>query len=320
MASIVQQTSSGKSIIFVHGRGWKPTPQALAELWVGALRAGLTRDFSESGAAATLDATTLVTAYYGDLTNASRSAAGKTKDHALDLADLNNALTSMTSLETAKKFRRAAYEALPSRSSIREFLADMGAPVLSLLGLTEFALARKMPDVSAYWDQDGAYYRESKERVIAPLRAAIERGDEVMVISHCLGSVITYDCLWELCHGSNPITHKIDTWITLGSPLADEFFKRKLAGASQRGDNRYPNNLVNWYNVAAEDDFTCHDETVANDFREMLQNHLISRIKDYPIYNLAVRYGRSNPHTSVGYLIHPRVAKLVAEWLGSSAP
>ncbi|MCZ6710148.1 MAG: hypothetical protein O7B25_07285 [Gammaproteobacteria bacterium] len=314
MASI-ELTSSGKSIIFVHGRGWKPAPQALTDLWVGALRAGLARDFSESDVAAKLDATKLVTAYYGDLTNASRSAAGKTYDDALDLADLNNALKSMTVLTNAKKFRRAGYEALPSRSSIREFLADMGAPVLSLLGLTELALARRMPEVSAYWDQHGAYYRDSKERVIAPLRAALERGDEVMLISHCLGSVITYDCLWELCHDSNPIPGKIDTWITLGSPLADEFFKRKLAGASQSGDNRYPHNLVNWYNVAAEDDFTCHDETVANDFAEMLKNHLISRIKDYQIYNLAVRYGRSNPHTSVGYLIHPRVAKLVAEWL-----
>jgi hypothetical protein len=283
------------------------------------LRSGLSRDFAEVDAAAALNESTLVTAYYGDLTNASRSSAGKSYDEALDLADLQNALKSMSSLENAKKFRRAGYEALPSRSSIREFLADMSAPVLSLLGLTKLALARKMPEVSAYWDQDGAYHRESKERVIAPLRAAIERGDKVMVISHCLGSVITYDCLWELCHDSNPITGKIDTWITLGSPLADEYFKRKLAGASQRGDNRYPNNLVNWYNVAAEDDFTCHDETVANDFREMLKNHLISRIKDYRIYNLAVRYGRSNPHTSVGYLIHPRVAQLVAEWLGSSA-
>ncbi|MDH3641961.1 MAG: hypothetical protein OES38_07680, partial [Gammaproteobacteria bacterium] len=69
--------------------------------------------------------------------------------------------------------------------------------------------------------------------------------------------------------------------------------------------------------VAAEDDFTCHDETMANDFKAMLEHHLISRIKDYRIYNLAVRYGRSNPHNSIGYLIHPRVSRLVADWLAA---
>jgi hypothetical protein len=315
LAFIEQPTSSGKSIIFVHGRGLKPAPNALETLWISALRAGLERDFEKEQTAAELDRATLVTAYYGDLTNAIRAAAGKSYDEALEIADLNNTLHAMSALESAKRFRRSGYEDLPRRSSIKEFLADMGAPVLSTLGLTEVALSRRMPEVSAYWDQEGAYCRESRERVLTELRAALARGDEIMMISHCLGSVISYDCLWELSRNSQTQAGKIDTWITLGSPLGDEFFKRKLAGADQRGNERYPNNIVNWYNVAAEDDFTCHDETVANDFRPMLENHLISRIKDYRIYNLAVRFGRSNPHNSLGYLIHPRIAKLVADWL-----
>lgn len=315
MAFIEQPTSSGKSIIFIHGRGWKPPEQALAALWTGALRTGLERDFGKDEGAPTLENTTLMTAYYGDLTNAARAAAGQTYDEALDLADLGNALTSMSALESAKKFRRAGYEALPGRSSIKEFLADIGAPLLSTLGLTEVALAQRMPELSAYWDRKGAFCRETTGRVLAQLRTALGRGDQVMVISHCLGSIIAYDCLWELARNSPASSGKIDTWITLGSPLGDEFVKRRLSGADQRGDKRYPNNIVNWFNVAAEDDFTCHDETLANDFRSMLENHLISRIKDYRIYNLAVRYGRSNPHTSIGYLIHPRVARLVADWL-----
>ena len=35
-------------------------------------------------------------------------------------------------------------------------------------------------------------------------------------------------------------------------------------------------------------------------------------------YVHAVRYGKSNPHNCIGYLIHPRIAKLVAAWLASS--
>ncbi len=47
----------------------------------------------------------------------------------------------------------------------------------------------------------------------------------------------------------------------------------------------------------------------------MLDYHLISRIRDYRIYNLAIRYGHSNPHNALGYLIHPRVSSLVGDWL-----
>jgi hypothetical protein len=32
-----------------------------------------------------------------------------------------------------------------------------------------------------------------------------------------------------------------------------------------------------------------------------------------------VRYGKSNPHSSVGYYIHPRVAKIVADWMLASS-
>jgi hypothetical protein len=44
---------------------------------------------------------------------------------------------------------------------------------------------------------------------------------------------------------------------------------------------------------------------------------MLSRIRDYRIYNLAVRYGKSNPHSFMGYLVHPRMTKLVADWLSA---
>jgi hypothetical protein len=72
---------------------------------------------------------------------------------------------------------------------------------------------------------------------------------------------------------------------------------------------------VSWHNVAAEDDYVCHDNTVADDFKPMLKQKQVSCIRDYCVYNLAVRYGKSNPHSSVGYLIHPRVARIVSDWL-----
>jgi hypothetical protein len=46
----------------------------------------------------------------------------------------------------------------------------------------------------------------------------------------------------------------------------------------------------------------------------MLQKQ-ISAVHDYRVFNLAVRYGKSNPHSSIGYYIHPRLAKIIADWL-----
>jgi hypothetical protein len=314
LASIEQSTKPGKSIIFVHGRGLKPDAHALQQLWAQSLRAGIERDYAKSGELALFDSTTTNLAYYGDLTNTRRESTIATYDEALDVADLHNTLGALSALGSAKKYRRASYEALPGRSSSREFLADIGAPILSTLRLTEVALAKRMPELAAYWNDDAAFAQNARQRVREPLRAAFARGDDILVIAHCLGSVITYDTLWELSHVEG-LQEKLKGWITFGSPLADEFVKRRLHGSDRAGAERYPTNIVNWHNIAAEDDFTCHDETVANDFAPMQENRVISHIKDHSIYNLAVRYGKSNPHNFIGYLVHPRMTKLVAEWL-----
>jgi hypothetical protein len=68
--------------------------------------------------------------------------------------------------------------------------------------------------------------------------------------------------------------------------------------------------------VAAEDDYTCHDNTLADDYNIMLKQRLVSVVHDYHVFNLAVRYGKSNPHSSVGYYVHPRTAKVIVDWLG----
>ena len=140
-----------------------------------------------------------------------------------------------------------------------------------------------------------------------------------MLVSHGTGCVVTYDVLWQLFNDPNYKElfdgRKIDLWITLGAPLGSSAASPKLLGARSKGLERYPSNIVSWHNLSAEDDYMSHDNTIADDFKHMLKHKQISTIRDYRIYNLAVRYGKSNPHSSVGYLIHPRVAQIVANWL-----
>lgn len=309
-----------RTLIMIHGRGWKPDAGVLASLWQRALRRGLDRDFEEAGGAGLLDDVQCEFVYYGDLTNAILASGRETRDLLLDVEDREHALARLAGLRSAKKFRRAAYEELPGKSSLKEFLADVSAPLLAGLRLTGRALHNRMPEVAAYLDGSGTLRSQLQQRLIDTLVPALSRGDDVLLFSHCLGSIAAYDVLWRLTHDpalpESARGHRVRTWITLGSPLADEFVKQSLAGAKEPQERRYPRTAINWYNVAAEDDFTCHDETMVNDFRYMLDKRLISEIRDYRIYNLAVRYARSNPHSAIGYLIHPRVTRLVADWLG----
>ena len=286
----------------------------------GALRGGLLRDAPD--AAAAFDRCTVRLVYYGDEIHHVLSTSGRSYDPALDLADLNNSVDALAALSKSKQFRREHYERLPGKTPFKEFLADIGAPALSMLGLKARALERFMPELTDYWRGDVSKLRAVDARLRSVVGEAIRRGDDIALVSHCVGCVIAYNALLSLSGdvATRSTNNKVALWLTLGAPLGDESVKRRLEGAAANKGGRYPANVVAWTNVAAEDDYVCHDDSLANDYRAMIEERLISRIEDVRIYNLAIRYGRSNPHCALGYLIHPRVSRAIAQWLGVETP
>jgi len=304
-----------KTLILIHGRGFKPPREALESLWFAALRAGLARD--AAAAIPAFERCRREFVYYGDESREVLAAAGRHHDAALDLADLRNALTELRALPRSKDFRREHYERLPGKTPIKEFLADVGAPALAALHLEGHAIGRLLPELLDYWRGAASPMRRVDARLREAVGTALGRGDDVAIVAHCIGSVFAYNALWALSRGAAASPdRKVALWLTLGAPLGDEGVKRRLDDAGVEPARRRPNNVVAWLNVAAEDDYVCHDDRVAGDYRDMLERRLISRIDDARIYNLAVRYGRSNPHNALGYLIHPRVSRAVATWLG----
>jgi hypothetical protein len=151
----------------------------------------------------------------------------------------------------------------------------------------------------------------------------MDRGDRIVLMSHGTGSVVAYDVLWQLSHDPDLkekyAGKKVELWVTLGAPLGDSSIRKRLLGAKEKLAAKFPVNVIAWHNVAAEDDYCCHDNTLADDFKVMLQQRIISAVHDYRIFNLAVRYGKSNPHSSIGYYIHPRISKILADWLQSDS-
>ena len=146
------KTTSNKTLILIHGRGFKPEQNQLKALWLRALRGGLLRDAPD--AAAAFDRCTVRLVYYGDEIHHVLSTSGRSYDPALDLADLNNSVDALAALSKSKQFRREHYERLPGKTPFKEFLADIGAPALSMLGLKARALERFMPELTDYWRGD----------------------------------------------------------------------------------------------------------------------------------------------------------------------
>lgn len=310
-------TNSDCSIVVVHGRDFKPAEEDLRDISYRALRAGVRRDYPDN--VPLLEEASFDLVYYGDLTNAYLEGLGKRYDAKLDVGDRRNAYAALRQIEPRKKFSIRQYDRVPGKSALREFAADMLAPVLGAIGLTLPLIRLVSRDTVEYLAGKSDYADKVRERVRKKLCDALGRDGRVLLMSHGLGCLIAYDVLWELSHDDVLVARygerKVEAWVTLGAPLGDMHIRKYLKGADEHADARFPTNVISWYNVAAEDDYACHDNTLADDYKKMLHQRLVSAVHDYRIYNLAVRYGKSNPHSSIGYYIHPRVSKVVSDWL-----
>jgi hypothetical protein len=306
-----------RSLLLVHGRDFKPSEEAYMDISTAALRSGIERDYPEALSA--FDAMNKGMSWYGDLNAEILSAAGKQYDESLDIGDRCNALTALREISVRKKFNTRQYDQLPGKSALPEAIVDVFAPILGAMGLCVPMINSVSKDFARYFDRKSDYAMKVRDRLRMRLCELMERGDRIALLTHGTGSVIAYDVLWQLSHDPDLNAkygdHKIELWMTLGAPLGDSNIRKRLLGAKESKSEKFPVNVIAWHNVAAEDDYTCHDNTLADDFKMMMQQRVVSAVHDYLIFNLSVRYGKSNPHSSVGYFIHPRVSKILADWL-----
>lgn len=176
-------------------------------------------------------------------------------------------------------------------------------------------LKNTITETQRYFDTSDVIGRQVRELVKAPLRAALNRGTRVLLIGHSLGSVIAYDALWELWHEER-LTGRVDLFLTLGSPLGTHFVRSRLRGAHEAAAGRYPGNIRRWINVAAEGDLVTLDRTLADDYDEMVRSGLTDSIEDVAdgIFTFYRNGAGPNFHRSYGYLVHPAVGAIVANW------
>jgi hypothetical protein len=318
-----------KHLFFVHGRNAKPEPAVLKRLVRRALSARLEMVDPSAAEVFVGSAVKFTVAYYGDLMNELMVQANPElrkslvwrKDkwfepHQRDESHLEQLLLRANGKHTERDFKQLVSEFKNPRF-LKEVARVLG-PVGSFTGLTKYAINRLFPDFGAYLNSR-MWASNIRARLQGRLKRALARGDDIALISHSMGCVVSYDVLWKLSRMDEHRTvrdRKISLWLTLGCPLGARSIRTDLYDAYEPDDGLYPSNIVDWINVAAHQDFVTHDGTVADDFHEMRERQLVRRIKDLPrIYTFWVGSKGSNPHKSYGYLNHPTVARILAKWI-----
>lgn len=306
-----------KKIIFIHGRAQKPDKDSLQALWYEAIEHGLQRDCGDSSSLQAFKDVDKRFVYYGELSNTLLEKPTE------DPASRQQALSELKKYKTSQ-FNKTTYNKVSKIGFLKEVLADTFSSLFGKLGVAETLITKVAPDMAQYWNEDTYFGSDVRYRLMVELKEALDNQDDVMIVSHSLGSMISYDVLWKLSHYGEyrhdyGADKKVNLLLTLGSPLGDENVKDRLKGNNLKDENKYPLNIQQWINISAEDDFISHDSKIRNDFKDMLKLDLIpGGMKDiHPVYNLNIRNGKSNPHASIGYLINPKFITVLDEWLSS---
>ncbi len=278
-------------IVGVHGIGWSwKSRDEMYETWHGALSTGLRNIRYPDAGAVTFEA-----AFYGHLYN---GGTGKSDGDAFyaasDVADgfEYELLEAMTREADPAAFDEESAEPASKGLVVRGAQAclDILERTPYLGGMTASLLIRQIKQVHRYFE-DPALGQEIR----GELETAIQEDTQV-VLAHSLGSVAAYEVLWNLKDV------RIDTLVTMGSPLGLKSIRRRLARSAEAAPGRPPS-VRRWVNVAAEQDVVA--------LRKRIKTLYGGEVEDFVVPN-PLRH----MHDCTLYLKNLRTARAVEAALG----
>lgn len=233
---------------------------------------------------------------------------GEHRDIELDLPGIERVLrqneASPRDIAEAVSFRRRLVRALYRLADHLPFLIPQVA---------DERLELHLKDLRRYVRNEFDVAEAVRRLVKLPLRAAQKTGRPILLVGHSMGSVIAWDVLWQLSRETDDAV-RIDLFLTLGSPLGQRYIQRRLLGAGEEGERRYPANIRRWVNIAAVGELTAIDMQLGNDFGEMRRLGLTEAIEDFAIFNYYRANGELNVHSEYGYLVNEVTATRIRDW------
>ena len=291
-------------IIVIHGRNTKPAQKAYEKLQFKALLQGVNRVNPTQAGKIQSKIVKVSFVYYGDINNAILAEKQEKKLTAVDPKNNKPCLPhdgvedNINALSSIRRLNKQAYLKILRENKDRRWLDDAAwalstiSSLLTVNTLNEKVIKKATADMGAYLliHEIGSQIRK---RLQSPLIKAFGKGDDICLIAHSMGTIVSYDVLWKISHMSeyasvmdkNPM---VNLWLTLGCPLGEAGVRQNLRDANVRSPDKFPKNIIkNWANIAARDDFVAHDSTMKNDFINMKKSKYIEEIK-YIIVTLKV--------------------------------
>ncbi len=146
---------------------------------------------------------------------------------------------------------------------------------------------------------------ETREAILDRMTQRLdeERGRPLCVISHSMGTIVALDAVlhWD---------GEVDTFVTLGAPLGWEHLKVWL------GRPAYPVNVRRWFNLYDRlDNVALPDRAISDDYPTAEGGRLII---DRQVRDNYAPNGDRDPHHWYGYLTSPELVDSVCHfWLGA---
>lgn len=318
------------TIVFVHGLASKPPVADLHLLWKKAFIENIRVD--SKTLANQLDAKPDIfqSAYW----------ANAIPDHIEDtleyVTDLKKAVNKVITIRRNQKNQMHIKKGGLATANAKKFGLSIVNALSTALTIKDNVIEEYMREVRLYRN-DQFIAEQIRQPLEDILVAAWDKKHKVVLITHSMGTFISYDVLWKFSHRSEAKytkyrNNKVDYFITMGSPLGDEKLRdfmlierwKKITRSDNEEERKrlYPLNIKRWHNFSAYGDIVCHDSTLDDDFFKGMKEHVrpyrSDELKDYvKLYNpYETPEGKKNPHKSFGYLIQPKLSEKFREFMG----
>ena len=296
-----------RAIIFVPGIRPKPP----AEQQAAQLRRCIKVGVMKAGGDATLGATL---ADVFQLVGWSRQFYGAHEDIAPDLPGIERLLTA----ENSREADAGEVLSLGNRMTAAMYALGDRFPLLTTLFSTR-RMASRVEEMHRYIHDHDGKATIARAMVADALQTAWSNNQRVLLIGHSFGSVIAYDTLWELSR-RQACPHKVDLFLSMGSPLTMRYIRARLKGADEVGEQRYPANIQRWLNLAAIGEVTALDRKMSDYFGEMVTLNLLQSIEDdLGLINQFRGPNGLNVHKCYGYMASEEVGRVLCDWASDPA-